>query len=254
MQLKDRLARGETLYTAWSGIPSADLAGELAAAGFDTVTIDMQHGAHTETSAFESVRTVTRAGKPAIMRIPVGRNDLASRALDMGFEAVIAPMTNSVAEARAFADAMKYPPVGERSWGPGRVFQVHGDQTPAGYFRTANQSTLAFAMIETRAAFEALDDILALPGIDGVFVGPSDFSVSWSGGEGVDPDRADMQEAIAEIARRAVAAGKHAAIFAVNIANTPTYVRHGYRLIALHTDQSVIQAGTAAHLKAARGE
>ena len=153
MQLRDKLDQGGMLITAWSTSPSEEMAGALARCPFDTVTVDMQHGAHTESTAFASARAILAAGKPAILRIPVGRNDLASRALDMGFEAVIAPMINSVADARAFANAMKYPPVGERSWGPMKALQLHSSYTPESYFRSANGKTLSLAMIETRAAF-----------------------------------------------------------------------------------------------------
>jgi 4-hydroxy-2-oxoheptanedioate aldolase len=94
------------------------MAGALARCAFDAVTVDMQHGAMTEMTAFASMRIIHSAqASLGCMRIPVGRNDLASRALDMGFEAVIAPMINTVADAQDFADSMKYPPVGEAAPG-----------------------------------------------------------------------------------------------------------------------------------------
>ncbi|WP_417434264.1 HpcH/HpaI aldolase family protein [Hoeflea sp.] len=253
MQLRDKLDQDKMLITAWSTSPSEEMAGALARCPFDTVTVDMQHGAHTESTAFASAKAIFAAGKPAIMRIPVGRNDLASRALDMGFEAVIAPMINSVADAEAFANAMKYPPVGERSWGPMKALQLHTSYSPESYFRSANQKTMALAMIETRAAFAALDGILATKGIDGVFVGPSDLSISWSGGTGVDPKNKELQEVIAQIGSRAKQAGKFAAIFAVDPADVPRFGKMGYRLAALNTDPGIIQAGASVMLDKARG-
>jgi 4-hydroxy-2-oxoheptanedioate aldolase len=253
MQLRDKLDQDRMLITAWSTSPSEEMAGALARCPFDTVTVDMQHGAHTETTAFASAKAIFAAGKPAIMRIPVGRNDLASRALDMGFEAVIAPMINSVSDAEAFAAAMKYPPVGERSWGPMRALQLHSRHSPESYFRSANSETLALAMIETRAAFAALDGILATDGIDGIFVGPSDLSISWSDGAGVDPQNEELQDVIAEIGSRAHRAGKVAAIFAVDPADVPRFGKMGYRLAALNTDPAIIHAGAAVMLDKARG-
>ncbi|WP_394689150.1 HpcH/HpaI aldolase/citrate lyase family protein [Hoeflea sp.] len=253
MKLRENLDRDVSLITAWSTSPSLEIAGALAACPFDAVTVDMQHGGHDEGSAFASMRLIHARGKPGLLRIPVGRNDLASRALDMGFEAVIAPMVNSVADAQEFADAMKYPPLGNRSWGPMRALELHSQDTPESYFKSANRKTLAIAMIETREAFAALDDLLSVEGIDGVFVGPSDLSISWSGGEGVDPKRPDMQDALADIAKRTREAGKFAAIFAVDPASTPLYVRMGYRLTALNTDPGVINAGAALMLEMARG-
>ena len=253
MKLQEMLDQGRMLITAWSTSPSPEMAGHFAGCPFDAVTVDMQHGAHSESTAFASVRAIAVAGKPAILRIPVGRNDLASRALDMGFEAVIAPMINSVADAQAFARAMKYPPVGERSWGPMKALQVHTGYTPDSYFRSANRQTLALAMIETRAAFAALDGILATDGIDGIFVGPSDLSISWSNGAAVDPKNEELQDVIAQIGRRAREAGKFAAIFAVDPADVPQFGKMGYRLAALNTDPGLLQAGAAVMLGKARG-
>lgn len=253
MQLRNRLDQDEMLITAWSTSPSSEMAAALARCPFDTVTVDMQHGAHSESTAYASAKAIYAAGKPSILRIPVGRNDLASRALDMGFEAVVAPMINSVADADAFAKAMKYPPLGERSWGPTKALQMHTTYSPESYFRSANSQTLALAMIETRAAYAALDGILANDGIDGVFVGPSDLSISWSNGAHVDPQNAELQDIIAAIASRARNAGKFAAIFAVNPADVPRFGRMGYRLAALNTDPGIIQAGAAVMLEKARG-
>ncbi|MBC7282249.1 aldolase/citrate lyase family protein [Hoeflea sp.] len=253
MQLRDALGQGGMLITAWSSSPSVEMAGGFARCPFDAVTIDMQHGAHSEDTAFASARAIATAGKPAILRIPVGRNDLASRSLDMGFEAVIAPMINSVADAQAFARAMKYPPVGERSWGPTKALQIHTDHTPESYFRAANTQTLALAMIETRSAFADLDGILATDGIDGIFVGPSDLSISWSNGAAVDPNNEELQDVIAEIGRRARGAGKFAAIFAINPADVPRFAKMGYRLAALNTDPGILHAGAAVMLDKARG-
>jgi len=252
MQLRDNLAQDKMLITAWSTSPSAEMAGGLARCPFDAVTVDMQHGAYSESTAFASATAIVAAGKPAIMRIPVGRNDLASRALDMGFEAVIAPMINSVADADAFAKAMKYPPLGERSWGPMKALQMHPSYSPDSYFRSANGKTLALAMIETREAFAALDGILANDGIDGVFVGPSDLSISWSNGAHVNPQNEELQDVIAQIASRARKAGKFAAIFAVDPADVPQFGKMGYRLAALNTDPGVLQAGAAVMLDMAR--
>ena len=129
MSLADRLTSGETIFTAWSGIPDALTVELLAGQGFDAVTLDMQHGGHHEDSVLRGIVPVLRAGKPPLVRIPVGRFDMASRALDFGAEAVIAPMVNSLDDARRFAASMKYPPLGERSWGPTYAFPATGRAT-----------------------------------------------------------------------------------------------------------------------------
>ena len=252
MKLAERLNAGDTLLTCWSGLPSADIVSGLALTSYDVVTLDMQHGAHHEASVHHGIEAVLAAGKPAVVRIPVGRNDMASRAADFGAEAVIAPMINSVADAKAFAAAMKYPPVGERSWGPGRAMHLHGIERPAAYLERANREVLAFAMIETKAAVAALKDILAVPGIDGVFVGPSDFSISWTEGAAVNAELEDMSGAIRTIAATARAASKHAAIFSVSAARVPLYREMGYRLIACGTEQMILSAGAFEIIAAAR--
>ena len=190
--LGQRMTAGETVFTAWSGIPDALTVEVVAAQGFDAVTLDMQHGGHHEDSILRCVPAILHAGKHAVVRIPVGRFDMASRALDFGAEAVIAPMINSVEDARLFAASMKYPPIGERSWGPTFGFARRGGTDQPTWLRDMNSRTVAIAMIETRAALEALDGILATPGIDGIFLGPSDFSIAWTRGAKVEPMLEDM--------------------------------------------------------------
>jgi 4-hydroxy-2-oxoheptanedioate aldolase len=253
MQLATRLEAGETLFTAWSGVPDALTVEIVAAQAFDAVTLDMQHGGHHEDSVVRSILPVLHAKKHPVVRIPVGRFDMASRALDFGAEAVIAPMVNSVADARQFAAAMKYPPVGERSWGPTYAFPRHKGSNFNAWLGEMNARTVSFAMIETRAALDALDGILDTPGIDGIFVGPADFSIAWSNGATVNGSLEDMMETVASIARRTREAGKHAAIFVVDPNMAGRFVSMGYRFMALGTEPKYIALGAEALLKAARG-
>ena len=111
-------------------------------------------------------------------------------------------MINSAEDARRFADFMKFPPLGRRSWGPRAALALSGLIGPA-YLHSANASTLAIAMIETREALGALDDILGAPGIDGVFVGPFDLSIALSAGSVVDPSGAEVEAALSRIVERA---------------------------------------------------
>jgi len=250
MLLAKRLRDDNVIQTGWSSLPYPDLVEVMVRAGYEAVTLDMQHGAHHEGSVQASLPLVCLAGGAAIVRIPVGRNDMASRALDFGAEAVIAPMINSLDDAVAFARAMKYPPLGERSWGPARALALHGDDAP-GYLKHANERTLSLAMIETRAAVEALDDILAVTGLDGVFVGPSDFSISLTDGATIDTELDEMMPLVAEIATKARARGKLAGIFAMNPKKVPDYVAMGYRLIANGIDTVCLAKGAASLREAA---
>ena len=252
MTLAAKLAADQTVFTGWSSLPDALAVEAFAATAFETITLDMQHGGHSEDSVLRTVPIVMRAGKPAIVRIPVGRFDMASRALDFGAEAVIAPMVNSADDARDFAAAMKYPPLGERSWGPTFAMPRTGNASMAEWLGSSNAATLAFAMIETRRAYEALDEILAVDGIDGVFVGPSDFSLTWTGGRVVDPALEEMMEAVGDIAARARAAGRHAAIYVVDPANAGRFVTMGYRLLAIGGESRFMALGAQAQIERAR--
>ena len=185
------------------------------------------------------------------MRIALGDDATASRVLDMGAEAIIAPMVNSVAEARALAAATKYPPLGERSWGPMRAMTLEGIDQPLEYLASANQTSFTFAMIETVRALDALDAILAVDGIDGVFVGPFDLSVSLSAGRQVAPGDASIDEPIRHIAERAAAAGKVAGIYAPTPERARTFREFGYRFIAVAADQTYLTFGAAELLRIA---
>ena len=252
MTLAERLSAGETVFTAWSALPDTLVAEALAATDMDAVTLDMQHGGHHEDSVLRSLAPIIAAGKPGLVRIPVGRFDMASRALDFGADAVIAPMVNSLEDARAFATAMKYPPLGQRSWGPSFAMPRRGNTNAGDWLQHANHQTLAFAMIETREALAIVDDILAVPGIDGVFVGPSDFSIAWTNGQKMDPALEDMMDAIAHISARAMAAKKYAGIYVVDPALVGRFTGMGYRLVALGGEHRYMALGAASLLEAAR--
>jgi 4-hydroxy-2-oxoheptanedioate aldolase len=250
--LGDRLRSGGTVLTAWSAIPDPLVVGIVAREGFDAVTLDMQHGSHDVGSAIRSIPAVAAAGKPAIVRVPVGDFASASRLLDAGAAAVIAPMINTVADARAFAAHMKYPPVGARSWGPVGAMALSG-QGPDAYFAGANAASLAFAMVETREAMAILDDILAVPGIDGVFVGPGDLSIALSNGAGLDPHHPEVEAALDEVARRARAAGKFAAVYAFAPERAGALFARGFHVCAVGMDIGYLRAGAQDIIAKARG-
>ncbi len=251
VSLASALDAGSPVLTAWISMPEPLVAEAAARAGFDCVTLDMQHGLLDPISVMRGIGAVTLAGRPAIVRVPVGDFAMASRVLDMGASAVIAPMINSAAEAAAFVDAVKYRPIGQRSWGPTRTLQLQGISGPS-YLAAANDATIGFAMIETVEAMAALDDILAVPGLDAVFIGPSDLSIALSNGADVDPMRADNQSAAALVRDRAHAAGKRVGIFAMTGAQARLYRSQGYDFIAVGADTVYFAVGAASMLGEAR--
>ncbi|QND53336.1 2,4-dihydroxyhept-2-ene-1,7-dioic acid aldolase [Phyllobacterium sp. 628] len=253
MPLASRLRAGETVFSAWCNLPYPLVLETLCKTDFTAFMLDMQHGAFDTESVLHSVGIIQNAGKHTVVRIPVDRFDMASRALDFGAEGVIAPMINSVEDARRFATSMKYPPVGERSWGQlrGRPGS-YGAGGSGAYLAEVNQKTLAFAMIETREAFAALDDILAVDGIDGVFVGPSDFSIAWSNGAEVDAGSQAIIEPLKEIAAKARAAGKLCGIYAANAELAKRFTGLGFTYLPLSVDTAYLQVGAQTLLEAVK--
>lgn len=251
MTLRERFEAGETTYTAWSSLPEPLATEVLAGTAFDSVTLDMQHGAHGEDSVMRCLPFVVARGKAAIVRIPVGRFDAASRALDFGADAVIAPMINSAADARSFASFMKYPPLGERSWGPTIALARRGVTGPS-VLAEDNRRTMALAMIETREAFAALDEIVAVDGIDGIFVGPSDLSLTFSNGSQVNPASPDIVPAVERVAAVCKAAGKLCGIYLVDVAAAGRLEKTGYRLFAIGAEVRLMNAGADSLLSAAK--
>ena len=174
------------------------------------------------------------------MRVPVGDFAMVSRMLDAGAAGVVAPMINTVADAEALAAAAKFPPVGQRSWGPDRAMWLSGLRSGADYLAGANDRALTVAMCETEAGIADLEAILAVPGIDGVLVGPADLSIALSKGAAIDPLGSAVTAALGEIARKTRAAGKIPCAFAPSPARAREMVGMGYQLVSVEYDALTI--------------
>lgn len=236
--------RGDGFRVAgWSGLTDPAMLETVAAAPFDLVVLDMQHGLHDVASVHKGIVTVTAAGKATLVRVPLGELGTVSRALDFGAAGIILPMIESVEDARAFVAVAKYAPLGQRSFGPSHAMRVHGYKDARSYMGEANGSTLAIAMIETKGAYRDLDAILAVDGVDGVLVGPADLSIALTGT--LDPDGAKTIEAAAAIARKAKAAGKLSVIYVASEAASRRAKEQGFDLACVPVD-TVADAGEAA--------
>ena len=244
-----RSAYGRAVLSGWVVTPAAGVVEALVGAGFESVVLDMQHGGFDEPAVAQAIAAAALFGRPAVVRVPVESFPSASRVLDAGAAGVIAPMIEGPADARRFAAFCKYPPIGSRSWGPGRATTLSG-LAGAAYFAGANRLTLALAMIETRTALDALDAILAVEGIDGVFVGPSDLSVALTGT--LDPSSPVVDEALARVADRARAAGKVAGMFCFTGAQARAMAARGFGFLTIATDTLLIGAAARSELAAAR--
>ena len=250
-RLAGRLAANGEALCAWITVNEPAVAEWMAREAFDAVALDMQHGAIDFDGAMRSILNVALAGKPTIVRVPVGAFALASQLLDAGASGILAPMINSSDDARRLVEYVKFLPLGQRSWGPRTALPLSGlEATP--YLKAANAMTQAIAMIETRAALDALDDILAVEGLDGVFVGPSDLSIALSGGVGVEPRGAALMTEARRVVERAKAHGKYAAMFCFDGADARAMLALGYRVCTIASDQALMRAAAKGELAAAR--
>jgi 4-hydroxy-2-oxoheptanedioate aldolase len=241
-----RLRRGEVTFGAWLGIPSA-LPGEiLARLGYDYVCIDLQHGLIGYADAVSMLQALGAAPAVPIVRIPMHDYATAHRLLDAGALGVVFPLVDGVADARAAVSACRYPPVGTRSFGP-----IRGGFYGSDYFAQANQEIACIPMIETRGALDRLDEILSVPGVDAVYVGPNDLSLALGQPPALDGG-GEFEKARIAIARacatHAVAAGIHA-----NAELAAKHVEAGYRMITITSDGVALAAAGRRDLRLAKG-
>lgn len=246
-----RLAAGPTAFAAWCGTRDAAIMDALLREGFDCAILDWQHGFQDEGSLSAAILAAQAAGKPALVRIGVGAFGQAARYLDWGAAGIVAPMINSVADARQLVAFLKYPPLGGRSWGPARALGMTG-LAPVEYLKSANGFSLVIAMIETREALAALDDILAVDGIDGVLVGPSDLSITLTNGGTVDASHPDVDAALTRVAKAARARGKLACAFCMDGARAGELAARGFHLLSIGNDLILARIGGRQELATAR--
>ena len=251
--LATRLRAGETVYSGWCGLPYPLVAETLARDGFVAVTIESQHGLWDVGGILAGIAAVRQGGAAPIVRVPLGDFALVSRALDFGAEGIIAPMINTAADARAFAAAAKYPPIGERSWGPHRATTLAGLADQTVYLREANDHVVTLAMIETRTALKNLDAIIETRGIDGLFLGPSDLSIALSDGKNLDPLSKEVDVELDRIVAAAQRVKKIPGAYCHSADRAAALAKRGVKFLAVSSDLAMLRAGAAAVLKALKG-
>ena len=251
--LARQLRAGETVYSGWCGLASPLVAEVIGREGFPAVTIDMQHGLWDIAQVVGAIAAIRQGGAAPVVRVPLGDFATASRALDFGAEAIISPMINTPADARAFVAATKYPPLGERSWGPHRAMMLGGLTDQKLYLTESNALTFTFAMIETRAALDNVAAIAATPGIDALFLGPADLSIALSQGASVDPMSGDVDRELDRITQAAQKAGKIMGAYCHSAERAVALAKRGVRFMAVGSDLGFLRAGAAAALKTLKG-
>jgi 4-hydroxy-2-oxoheptanedioate aldolase len=252
--LAKRLRAGETVFSGWCGLPYPIVAETLGRDGFPAVTLDGQHGLWDINAIVTTIAAVRQGGAAPIVRVPVGDFATVSRVLDFGAEGIIAPMINTPADARALAAAAKYPPLGERSWGPHRATTLAGLADQSVYLREANDHIVTLAMIETRTALQNLDAIVDTPGVDGLFLGPSDLSIALTDGKNLDALSKDVERELDRILAAAQRAKKVPGAYCHSAERAAALAKRGVKFLAVMSDLAMLRAGAAAALKVLKSQ
>ncbi|NJB87518.1 4-hydroxy-2-oxoheptanedioate aldolase [Lewinella marina] len=245
MTLRQRLAESRPLYNLFMTVPAPALAERMGVMGVESITLDLQHGSIEDAHVLGLLQAIRAGGATSLCRLAWNRPELIMKALDYGAEGIICPMVDSAAEAEAFVRAAKYPPLGNRSFGPFRANLHHrGD-----YFADANDHTLTFVMIETAGAVAELDKIAATPGLDGLYIGPWDLSVSLGLAERAnfsDPTLSGVLDRVVEVGK---ANGLFTGIFTIRPGDVEGLVARGFDLVTCGTEDIVFQHGLGEWMK-----
>jgi len=252
--LRAKWDAGETAFGMWAGIPTSFTAELGADAGYDYVCVDLQHGLPNEATMVPMFQAIQAGGSVPLARLAWSEPWLIMRALDLGAAGVVVPLIDSAEEAKRAVQACRYPPRGHRSYGPVRAQLLVGSASP----EELSSDVLCFAMIETREGLENLEAIAATPGLDGLYIGPSDLSLAL----GLPPhplvadagqDRPALADAIERIRQVCVANGLIAGIQCASGPASAWYADAGFQLITVGVDTNMFKSSIVRELRAARG-
>jgi 4-hydroxy-2-oxoheptanedioate aldolase len=241
-QVRARWAAGEVALNAWLSLEGASSASVVSAAGFDAATVDLQHGAASLESLAALVAAIESSGAVPFARVPWNDPAILMRVLDLGVRGVICPMVESADEATAFVRACRYPPAGARSYGPVRSAFGAGRQ----HTEAANRAVLLFAQIETAAGLSGVEEICGTPGLDGVYVGPADLSLTLGLETFADLRDAHLLEALDRIVAAAAAVGIVPGIHAPSDAGAVEMARRGFRFVGCAGDADLLRTAAGA--------
>lgn len=244
MRLRERWSTADGAFGGWCAIPSSFSAEIVGSLGFDYVCVDLQHGLADFHDLLPMLQALSTHGPTPLVRIPLGDFGTAQRALDAGAEGLIFPMISSAEDAAAAARACRYPPRGDRSYGPIRSRMHLGPD--AGH---ANEQVACIVMIETRGAIDNLDAILTTEGIDAIYVGPSDLAFAL----GVEMGDTTVDATIGRILESARRHGIPAGIHTNSGAAARKQVEAGFSFATVFTDAGVLTNAYRAELEDARG-
>jgi len=228
--VRSRLAAGESVVNAWLSIGSSYSAEGVGHSGVHSVTIDLQHGMFGFPEALHMLQAISATPAVPMVRVPALDPAQIMHLLDAGAYGVICPMISTPEEAAALVSACRYPPLGTRSFGPSRGLLYGGPD----YVAKANETVMAIPMIETAEAVERIDEILAVPGIDMIYLGPNDMAFAIEGH--VRYPRPASEQAMARVLTAAKARGVPVGIFCADAAEAADRLAQGYALVTPGND------------------
>ena len=249
-KIKEMMKAGKPVINGWLQIPSTVSAEVMAHQGWDSLTIDMQHGLVDYTNALPMLQTISTTDVTPLARVNWNEPGQIMKILDAGCYGIICPMVSNRKEAENFIQACLYPPKGYRSFGPIRGLIYGG----ADYAKHADEEILKLAMIETKEALEKLDEILDTPNLDGIYIGPADLSLSV--GEEPGFDKPANTIAYKEITRILEAAKKRNLLAGIHNGSAEyaqKMISKGFNLVTIGSDQRYMSAGAKKAVELVKG-
>ena len=232
----------------WLAVPNSFSAEVMAHQGWDALTIDMQHGVIDYAAMVTMLQAISTTPTVPVVRVPWLEPGIIMKTLDAGAYGVICPMVNTREDAQKLVSWTHYAPRGTRSFGPVRAMLYGGPDYP----QHANDTVVAFAMIETAQALDNLDDILSVEGLDAVYIGPSDLSLALGCKPDFDNPEPAVAQAIAHILERAQAHGVAAGIHNGMPEAARARAAKGFRFLTVSSDARLMAAGSQQILQAMR--
>lgn len=234
---KAALANRQPQIGCWMCFGETIAAELMSTTGFDWLVVDGEHSPNDLRSITDQVRALEPTSSHAVVRVPIGEDWVLKQVLDAGAQTVLVPMVDTGAQAETIVRACRYAPDGVRGMG-GYGARVTQFGNIPDYGTTANAEICVLVQAETRAAIENLDDILAVDGVDGVFIGPADLSADM--GFPGQPEAPEVQAVITDAITRIAAAGKAPGILTFSMAGAKTYLDLGATFVAVGLDTVVL--------------
>lgn len=238
--IKELFSAGKPIINGWISLGCPFVAEMLAELNFDSLTADMQHGLLDYKGAFAALMAMRASGVAPLVRVPWLEPGMIMKSLDAGAMGIICPMINDRKQAESFVSYMKYAPSGVRSYGPIRASVSTGDN----YGFEANNNMVSLAMVETKEAYQNVEEIVTTPGLDGIYIGPADLTISLTNGKlaaGFDQREPELLAAIKHILAAANRAGIIAGLHCGSADYAAEAISWGFDLVTLSTDGELLK-------------